>query len=466
MKSHTSSVEPIHAGPPDISLRALGRLATPIFVANLAVIGSATIDTMMAGRLGSEHLAAVAVGNASAVMILLSLVGILQGLSPIVGNLFGARRYERIGFELVQSFWLSILVTIIGAGLMLWTDLWISMGNVSGNVAEMTTVYLIGAALGVGGAVGSRVFIALNAAINRPKVTMWVSLLMLALKAPINAVFMYGLFGLPALGGGGCGISLAFMGWIGFAIYFYIWKKDKVYDKFRPKRFYWPEWSSLKEHLHLGIPIGLSSFFEVSSFTLMAIFIARLGTVSVAAHQIVANITATFYMIPLSIGIAVSVMVSQCMGANYPTHARTIMYRAYKTAVLLASACALLLFFSRQWLVSLYTADEAVASLACTLLIFGVLYHVTDAAQSVANFSMRGYRVTVLPMIIFGVLLWGVGLGGGLYFGFSGEAFGGPYGAIGFWGSTGSALTLAGIILTIMSVRIANRRIASPNPMR
>ena len=95
-----------------------------------------------------------------------------------------------------------------------------------------------------------------------------------------------------------------------------------------------------------------------------------------------------------------------------------------------------------------------------------MLYHVTDAAQSVANFSMRGYRVTVLPMIIFGVLLWGVGLGGGLYFGFSGEAFGGPYGAIGFWGSTGSALTLAGIILTIMSVRIANRRIASPSPMR
>ncbi|MCI5992361.1 MAG: MATE family efflux transporter, partial [Sutterella sp.] len=85
---------------PDISYRAIARLAAPILVANISIIGSGTIDTIMAGRLGAEHLAAVAIGNATVIMVILTLVGVIQSLSPLAGHHFGARRFERIGFEL------------------------------------------------------------------------------------------------------------------------------------------------------------------------------------------------------------------------------------------------------------------------------------------------------------------------------------------------------------------------------
>ena len=69
--------------PPDISFKALLRLAGPIFVANVAIIGS---DTIMGGQLGAEHLAAIALGIAATISVLMGLVGILQGLSPVAGH--------------------------------------------------------------------------------------------------------------------------------------------------------------------------------------------------------------------------------------------------------------------------------------------------------------------------------------------------------------------------------------------
>ena len=114
--------------PPDISVGGLAKLASPIFVANLAVMGNATIDTIMAGRLGAEDLAAVALASASTGCIFMLLVGIVQGLSPICGHHFGARKFEQIGFEINQSLYLVLLLSIFGIGILSWTSFWTELG--------------------------------------------------------------------------------------------------------------------------------------------------------------------------------------------------------------------------------------------------------------------------------------------------------------------------------------------------
>ena len=350
------------------------------------------------------------------------------------------------------------MLALIGAALCLQTDWWVAFGGVSGNVAEMTRLFLYAAAAGLPAAIISRSFIAVNAAVNRPRVTMYVALMMLATKAPLNAVFMYGLFGFPAMGGAGAGVALAVNSWLGLTAYYLVWKRDRYYDRMRPLHFFAPHWSALWHQLKLGVPIGLSVFFEVSSFTLMAIFISRIGTIDVAAHQIVGNITATLYQIPLSIAIAVSVLVSQSLGAGYKDRAREITVRALRTAVAIALVCVVTLYVLREPLVGLYTTDAAVQSLAVSLLIFGIIYHVTDACQTVSGFALRGYRVTLAPMLIYGVLLWCVGLGGGYWAGFHAESFGGPFGAAGFWGATAVGLVLAGISLASMALWVSGVR--------
>ena len=456
--SEINDAAPHRMTPPDIGLRAILKLATPIFIANLSIMGAGTIDTVMAGRLGAEHLAAVALASATAVMIFISLVGILQGLSPIAGHHYGARKYDKIGFELAQSMWLGVVLLVIGLALMLQTDFWVNFGGAHGEVARMAKDYLFYSALGLPAAVFSRPFVATNAAVNRPKMTMYVSLLTLALKVPLNALFMYGLCGLPAMGGAGAGAATCVNSWVALVAYWLIWRRDPFYAPMRSTTLFRPHFASLVQHLKLGVPIGLSTFFEVSSFTLMAIFISRIGTIDVAAHQIVANITATLYQIPFSLGIAVSVLVAQCLGAGFPPKAEEVTFQALKGGVLIAACCAALLYFLREPLVALYTTDTAVQKLAVTLLIYGVIYHSTDACQTISSFAMRGYRVTFLPMLVYGIMLWAVGLGGGYWLGFSAESVGGPFGAEGFWGATTFGLALAGITLATMVTFVAKTR--------
>ena len=159
----------------------------------------------------------------------------------------------------------------------------------------------------------------------------------------------------------------------------------------------------------------------------------------------------------ISIGIASSVLISQCLGARWPAVAYTVLTRTLKVSVASATCIVTILFFARHWLVTLYSSDTGVCAMAASLLIFGCLYHVFDAMQSVSSFALRGYRVTRLPMIIYGVMLWGVGLGGGYMLAFGNPITGEPMGAYGFWSATAAGLWLTGISLACMAVWVGRQ---------
>ena len=137
--------------------------------------------------------------------------------------------------------------------------------------------------------------------------------------------------------------------------------------------------------------------------------------------------------------------------------AYTVLTRTLKVSVASATCIVTILFFARHWLVTLYSSDTGVCAMAASLLIFGCLYHVFDAMQSVSSLALRGYRVTRLPMIIYGVMLWGVGLGGGYMLAFGNPITGEPMGAYGFWSATAAGLWLTGISLACMAIWVGRQ---------
>ena len=447
-----------HFAAPDISLKAIGKLSGPILVANLAIIGGATIDTIMAGHLGANHLAAIALGGASMVSVFMGLVGILQGMSPLVGHHFGSHRFQSIGYEMSQNLWIVLLLCLFGMPILGWTELWTSLGHLEGEVKTLASQYLFIIMLGLPAALANRTFVALNAAVSRPKITMYITLLCLALKAPFNALFMYGWFGLPAMGAPGAAVSSLMTYSIALICFILVWCNDPYFKRMHTGQFHWPNVSAIKEQLKIGIPIGLSMFFETSSFTLMAIFIARFGAITLSAHQIVANITAMCFMIPLSIGIASTVLVAQSLGAGSPKTAYEATKRTHYLAIVIAAVMSAVLYLARFDIISLYTNDSEVINLAASVIIFASIYHVFDAMQCVGANALRGYRVTMVPMVLYGILLWGVGLGGGYYMGFDGSLFNGPYGIHGFWMMVATGLFFAGLVLMALAFWVAKEK--------
>jgi MATE family multidrug resistance protein len=445
--------------PPDTSTRAFVKLGWPLFIANLALVGNSTIDTIMAGQLSATDLAAVAVGSSIYVSVYIGLMGVLQALSPIAGHHFGAQRWRAIGDDLQQALWLSIFLTIAGLPIVLATDAWLGFARVDADVASIATTYLQAIAFGLPAALAARAFVALNAAVSRPKITMLINVSALALKVPLNAVFMFGAGPIPAMGGAGAGVATAVLAWLMLALNLGVWRFDPFFRRFHSARVHMARWQSQRELLKLGIPIGLSVLFEVTSFTFMAVLIARLGTASVAGHQVVGNIAALLFMVPLAIGIATSVLVAQSLGAGHPQVARAAALRGFRLSIAIALVAATVVWLMREPLVALYTTDAAVSAIALTLIGWTAVFHVFDAGQGVAGFALRGYKNTLWPMVIYGVSLWGVGLVGGYWIAFNDTLVGAPRGAVGFWEAATVALAFAAISLAWLA-NVVSRRTA------
>lgn len=427
-------------------------------MAQLAVMGLAVIDTIMAGRLSARDLAGVALGASIYISLYVGFMGVISALTPIAGHHFGAGRFADIGTDLGQTLWLVVFVSALGAPLLAFHMPWLRLTGAEPAVVDVAHVYLWAVAVSLPAALGVRAFNALNSAVSRPKITMAIQLAVLVAKVPLNLLFIHGAGPIPALGGAGCGVATAVLMWVGLLLNWAVWRLDPYFHRFRSRVRRGPIWARQKELLRLGLPSGGSLLIEVTSFTFIAILLARLGAVAVAGHQIAMNLVSVLYMVPLSLGIATSVLVAQSLGAGRPVTARRAALRGFRVTVGVAITAAVGMFVLREPIVAGYTNDPRVAATALGLLGVAAVFHVFDAVQGVAGFILRGYKVAVLPMLIHAPALWGLGLTGGYWLCFHDTPLGAPRGALGFWIGTAFGLSVAAVALTWLAASISKRQ--------
>jgi MATE family multidrug resistance protein len=439
-----ASVTPRH------SLR-IAALAWPILIGQLAVIANGVIDTAMTSRFSATDLAALAVGASIYVSIFVGLNGVLQALSPHIGQLFGAQRFSDIGFELKQGAWLGVFLSIIGCVALLFPQPLLSLAHASPQLAEKCELYLRVLALALPASLGFRIYSSFNTAIGRPKMVMALQIASLVLKVPFNAWFIFGGLGLPAFGGPGCAMATALITWLIFLTSWIILHVDRSYHIFAifHTGFVRPQREALLSLLKLGVPMGLSYLIEVTAFTFMAIFIARLGDIAVAGHQIVANFGTVLYMLPLSIASATGTLVAQAVGARDQMLARHIAFSGIRVAALSSVTLGCIVWLTRHWIARAYTPDETIIASALPLFFFIAFYQLFDSVQVTTAFILRAYKIAVVPTVMYAVSLWGIGLGGGYLLGLNPYGFS-PHvlqGAAGFWFGNSISLGLAGAAL-------------------
>lgn len=418
---------------PISSTSQLLHLAWPMLIAQLAMMANAVIDTAMAGRLSAVDLASVGIAASIMATVLMTLISVLLALPPIIAHLYGAGRGAEVGRQIHQSVWISLVLALIAILVLSFPGPLIAISQLQPGVETKVRAYLAASAWGVPALFALRIFFGLSTGIGRPRPVMFFNLLSLALKIPLNAVFMYGLLGAPEMGGPGCAVATAVDAWLMAALAWGWCLRHPDYMQFRIRsRFASPDRNAIAEFLRLGIPIGLTFIADVTAFTFMALFIARLGPVVSGAHQIAANLAALAFMTPLALGNAAAVLVGQDIGAGRGERARRICWAAIRFGMAVAVAFSVILWLGAPYIAALYTTDLEVQKVATPLIMLVALYHLGDALQAVAVNALRGYKKSVVPMVIYATMLWGVGLGGGVLLGLT-DTFGTARGAQGFW---------------------------------
>ena len=439
---------------------ALLKLAGPLLVGQLAVIAFGVLDTAMTARYSADDLAALAMASAIFISIYVGLTGVISALAPIAGQLFGAKRFDEIGEEVRQATWLAVGLTVLGCFVLMNADYLLAISRIKPEIEDKARLYLNILALGLPASMGMRVLMALHNAVSRPAVITVVQLVGLGLKLPLNLLFIYGGLGIEGMGGPGCAVATVIINWfwliitLGFVLIDRFYRPFKIFSHFSK-----PDWHRIWALLKLGTPIGFSYLIEVTSFTFMSLFIARLGTTALAGHQIIANMGTVIYMVPLSLSIATMTLVSQSIGADKQERAEEIGWSSVFFTTVLCILIGIAVWVFKFELLDLYDPPAEVKVFSVPLFLFIAFYQVFDALQVTAAFILRAYRIAFWPMLIYAGSLWGVGLGGGYLMGFN--VFGNTptflQGANGFWAGNSLSLGLAACFLLYLFRRTAAR---------
>ncbi|RZJ10046.1 MAG: MATE family efflux transporter [Rubrivivax sp.] len=436
------------------SVRRLVPQAWPVLVGQLAVMMFSTVDTLMMGRVGPQDLAALAVGSAAYVSIFVGLMGVILAVGPIAGRQFGADDLPGAGRSFVQAQWLAVLLCVPGCLALWFPDPFVWLAQLDATQAGKVRAYTRPEAIALPAALLFTAFRGFSTAVSRPKAVMAMQLTGLAAKVPLNAVLVFGWGPIPALGVAGCGWATAIAMTAQALVALVLLRRDAFYRPFAIPHLWKtrPRADELWGLIRLGLPMGGSILVEVTGFTFMAFFIARLGATPVAGHQIAVNLVAMMFMIALALATAAGTLVAQHLGADQKHEARVVGRHAMALAALVAAGVGAVVALAREPIVALYTSNPDAAAAALPLLVWVWFFHFGDALQTVAAYVLRAYHVATLPMIIYVVALWGVGIGGGYFVAFGANG----NGAVGFWQAATVGLVTAALFLGLLLKRVFN----------
>lgn len=441
-------------------MKEIARQAWPVLIASWAGVAFGVIDTAMGGHSGALDLQIMALATSIYITVFVGLMGVIHALIPILAQHYGAGRLAEVGRLWGQGVWLAAGLCLVGACFLLLPDLWLSLsGNLDTEVRQGVRRYLLALALALPAALAFRSIYALATAVSRPRTVMVINVASLLFKLFFNWVFMFGKLGLPAMGAAGAGLSTAVVSWMMLAAGLWTVLRNPWYRRFQP-RLGRPRWPDQAELLRLGVPMGGSYLIEVVAFTFMALLAARDGMFVTGAHQIMANIAALCYMIPMALGIATASLTAQAIGARDHRLARLNGRAGILMVVGAALLTATVIAGGRDTLLQLYTDEAQVAAAAALLLVLLPFFHVGDALQCIGCYLLRAYKIAVAPLMMQILALTGVGLGGGWWLGFGpGQgALAGPIqhflpnaptGTVTLWIMSTAGLVLSALLLFI-----------------
>lgn len=424
-------------------VRATLQLAWPIVIAQLSFIGMSAADTMLAGRLGAEQLAAVAVGANLFFLLYIFFTGLFMAVAPVVAQALGAQRPA----QEIAAFVRGAMLLALLAG-VLWSALvWVAREPVLDLLRLDATTRAYADAymrvLALAALPFCISFVQRNAADahGQTQLSLIAGIVALLVNIVLAYGLMYGRLGLPALGPAGAGYATAAAGVAMVATYAVLFARVPVLHALRllhPGP--WPWRHAAREITRLGLPIAAILTAEASLFQIGSLIMGRFGAETLAAHQIAINFASMTFMVPLSIGIAATVRVGHAAGAGdavaVALRGRIGIAMGFSIALVSASIMGLL----PRLIAHAYTNVEAVAQIAASFLAYAAVFQIFDGVQATANGALRGIKDTRWPMLVTVAAYWVVGLPLALTL-----AFWTSFGPAGIWiGFIGGLVVAAG----------------------
>ncbi len=438
--------------------RQLIKIGIPIFGSQLSYALMGATDTIIAGRASANDLAGLAVGTAFSNTIWFFFTGIIFAVTPIVAQLYGAKKFLEIGKKLREILWVAAALGLFMAFIFFNMNIIIDLLPIKSSITSITIDYLKAVSIGWFFVTIFTCLRCYSEGMTYTKPVFYIAFAGMLLNIPLDLIFVYGYFGAPKLGGVGCGIATSIVSFIMMISIFIYINTSKNYKKTEPfAKFTLPSMNTTKEVFKLGLPIGLGIFIELSMFSGAAIILSVLGEIVVASHSVAINIASLFFMVPLAIGLASSTRVGNLIGEKNPKQAKVAATSTIMLCMTGAMINSIIIILFGSFIVGLYTTELPVLELAISLIFFAAIFQLPDGIQMGALGSLRGYKDTFIPMILLLISYWIFAMPIGYYL--TNFGFGEPFGAQGMWYGMIIGLTIFSFLSIFRLIWIMNSNI-------
>ncbi|MEZ0121071.1 MAG: MATE family efflux transporter [Candidatus Reddybacter sp.] len=424
------------------------KLALPITVGQLAIVGMSVTDIIIAGRLSTDDLAAVTLGSTVFNLSIMLVIGIILGNGPIIGQLFSAGKTDAIRRQFQNCLWLCLPLGLlcslfISAGILLLPRL-DTPSQITG-IAVSYLLPMIGSAFLLPYIMTFRTTFE---SMGQARTAMIFNLMGFLLNIPLDYALVMGKWGLPALGGAGCGwatlcVSLCIVG--GETLYARSASTLHAYQLLNSRQAF--DGERIKETLRIGLPIGGAILAEGGFFLLIPLLVAHLGAVTVSGHSVAISFDWMMFMVPMGISQAISILVAHELGRHRAHQAQIICTTGLKLTATIALCQGAFVLLFREQIAALFTPDIAVQKLAASLLVYAAIFRVFDAINIGGNGALRGYKDTRITLVLAFVGYWLIGFPLSYSLALS-NLWGAPLGVEGFWVGMVIALIITASLTT------------------
>jgi len=428
-------------------IKSLVKLAAPVSLAQLSLVGMSATDVLIAGQAGTVQLAGMNLGVNTWNMVIMFFMGVGFATQPLIANQYGAQDDSGVKHQLHQSIWMCLALGVV-AMVVVWLCVWgLTLAPFDLELRTIAREFLLVISLC---AIPITLIPALRGTLegmSYTRVVFLVSFVAFLLNIPLDYMFVHGLHGFPKLGGVGCAWATVLLTWLTSIVFLAILKWHALLrHKHLLADFQSPDGRTIRNTLNLGLPIGASIAIELSMFSGAGMLIALFGAVEASAHAVAITVASMSFMIYMGLGQGVTIRASQLLGAQRPEQAWYAVKVGTSFNLIVATAiCVSFLVFTEP-LIRLFSNDPSVIALAVTLLYFGAAFQLADSLQVATIYALRAYHDTASPpkYQFFAFLVFGMPIGVGL-------AFLGWWpsleGAKGMWFAMVLSLSLVGVLL-------------------
>ena len=381
-------------------------------------------------HLGAASLAAGALVNWVFTTLMVVIWGTLSAITTLVARYYGARKNAEIAYVFYAGLLLAI-VLMLPAMLLLWilSPLFLFFGQAPTTV-KLAELYLHGLTWAVIPDFIITVLLQFAAGLGRTKINLTFSLLFVPLSIFFNYSLMFGKFGFPNLGIAGIGWAAALTFWIitlGFSTYFCFNKTYRLYFKWPRLKKIIPQ---LYEIFQVGLPLGLTYFFEVGFFLVMSLLMGRINADTLSANQVTLQFFWLFSIVTFALAQGITIRVGHNVGENNKKALNTTTYVGifYASAFMLVIALIYWIFPEKLIRIDFNINDTHnvnIVQLAKEFLALAALVQLFEAPRFALFGALRGLKDTRFTLFTSILVFWIIALPLGtlaLSYGFSGHA--------------------------------------------